>query len=113
LFARVAAEIGAGSLLHTDMRQTGEAPHVAMIGRPVRPPVTVNVIKIRARLHPGKHPNLPEIHARPAVRTVDPFAVGLRNERPNRIAGPGITPERRQGSAQPLGIVPGPGVAGG
>ncbi len=47
-----------------------------------------------------------------SVRTVDPFAVGLLNERQNRSAGPGITPERLQGSAQHLGIVPGPGIAG-
>ena len=65
VLARVAAEIGAGSLLHTDMRPTGEAPQVAMIGRPVRPPVTVDVIKIQTRLHHGKHPDLPEIHTRP------------------------------------------------
>ena len=46
------------------------------------------------------------------VRTLDIFIMGFLNERQNRIAGPGITPERLQGSAEHLGIVPGPGIAG-
>jgi len=119
VFANGAADSGAGSLLHTDMRQTGEAPQVPVVGDPVRPPVTVD---IETRRPPGKHQhtNTParrpcsRFHRRPfaPLTTLDMFIMGFLNERPNRITGPGITPQRRQGGAEHLGIVPGPGIAG-
>ncbi len=68
VFANGAAERGTGSLLHTDSRPAGETPQVPVVGDPVRPPVKVDVIKIRARLHHGKHPNLTRPARRPCSR---------------------------------------------
>ena len=92
-----------------NVRQTGEAPHVPVVGSQVRPPVTVDV---QTLLHHGKHLDLPDVHARTTVAAVDRFTVGLQNERQDVIPGPGLTPERLQGRAEHLGIVPGLGVEG-
>ncbi len=92
-----------------DMRQTGQTPQVPVVGGQIRQPVKVDV---QTRLHHSKHQDLPDVHARPAIRTVDPFAVTLPNEIQTLIPGLGVTPQRLQGITEHLGIVPGLGVEG-
>ena len=82
---------------------------VVQKGDVVRQPIKVDV---QTLLHHGKYQDLPEVHARPAVRAVDRFTVRLLNERQDVIPGLGLAPQRLQRVTEHLGIVPGLRVEG-